>query len=52
MTLCGSSFVDTNACLSHPCAHDGTCTRRGSNYVCTCKPGFFGHKCLGTKMCF
>ena len=32
-------------CHPNPCGNGGTCTTRGVDFVCSCKPGFAGRQC-------
>ncbi|XP_026870028.2 protein jagged-1b [Electrophorus electricus] len=33
------------ACLSNPCANEGSCTETGQGYECLCAPGWSGSSC-------
>ncbi|TDG95918.1 hypothetical protein EPR50_G00243910 [Perca flavescens] len=40
-----AKYVDGDACLSHPCAHQGLCKDGIGTYSCYCQAGYQGFNC-------
>ena len=38
-----------NKCEPNPCLNGATCSESEDDYVCTCRAGFLGHSCEGSK---
>lgn len=39
------AVVEYDICVTNPCKNNGTCVKRGTDYICECTRGYRGKDC-------